>query len=68
MFWQKLYDEIISSNIAKSTFSFVSQLEMLDLSHNQLQTFDFFTELPIVTELYLQYNQLRTVGNPRDML
>ena len=64
----KLYDEIISSNIAKSTFSFVSQLEMLDLSHNQLQTFDFFTELPIVTELYLQYNQLRTVGNPRDML
>lgn len=68
MFWRKLYDEIISSNIAKSTFSFVSQLEMLDLSHNQLQTFDFFTELPIVTELYLQYNQLRTVGNPRDML
>ena len=62
------YFEIVESNIAKSTFSFVSQLEMLDLSHNQLQTFDFFTELPIVTELYLQNNQLRTVGNPHDML
>ena len=50
--------------IAKSTFSFVQDLTMLDLSMNMMDEFSFFTELPNIEELYLQYNQIIGVGDP----